>query len=105
DRPRRSRVSTYAPRRPSLPGREGSLRGGGEPLVLWLVVEEEDGAVLGRQALGIRGREGNAPRDERAQRVDVDLEPLEEAQVHVDAAGAPELRADPHQARVSRLDQ
>src|SRR5262249_29544692 len=90
---------------PSVSARNRNLGRPREPLLLRLVVEQEDGAILGRQALGTRSCEDDAAGDERAKRVDVDVDALEEARLDVDAAGVPELRSHPYQARIPRLDQ
>src|SRR5438477_8406650 len=83
----------------------GDLRRPRQPLFLRLVVEDEDHALLRGRTGRIGRREGDAACDDRAQRFGVDLHALEEAEVHVHAARAPEARADTHQPRVARLDQ
>src|SRR3954469_19544726 len=91
---------------PSVPfRRQPDPRQPGEPLLLRLVVQEEDGAGPdARRPLARRG-ELDAAGGDRAQRFDVHLDALEQPSMHVDAAGIPKGGALAHETRVALVDE
>ena len=66
-------------------------------------MQEEDGARFGARGAG-RARELDAAGDERAQRLELDLDALQQPGVDVEPAHVPERRALAHQRRVARED-
>src|SRR5437763_5631751 len=80
-----------------------TLRRPGEPFLLRLVVQEEDGAGLGARGAGWRG-EFDAAGDEGAQRLELHLEALDDAAADVEPAHVPEGGAFAHEAREARID-
>src|SRR5438128_2279327 len=92
------------PDRSVLVRRDRDPRRPGEPLGLRLLVQEEDGARLGRRS-AFGTRELDAAGDERAHRLQVELEALEEAGLHAHAARVPERRAGANEARVALVDE
>src|SRR3712207_5111726 len=92
-------------RRLFVPRRHRDARKPAEPLVPWLVVEEEHRTRLHAGRLLARRRELDAAGRDAAQRLDVDLDALEKAAAHVDAARVPERRALAHEPRIALVDE